>query len=355
MRTETLTKRPKRPVYTAKDITMSGFHELTQLAIITPDANQTMATLHDTLRWGAFKVIEASSPALFNTTYGGKEEEWSMRIGVTWVGDMQVEVIQPLKGATVFADYLAQRGGRAGIQHIYWERASESYEGAISRFQEAGYKWQQEAQLNAKGRLGVIPVPALPKALAGRYASRFGYTNTQDELKVDIELAKFPPGVSQRLALRAAIAEEWIPKEHKGCFETPLPTAMIGDIDAISILTHDLDALIQAYSVLTEHPIQRERGGSGVGALPGVGQVATIQFATCTLFLIQPDGGPLEQLLLAEGEGPTLLRGRPTKDVQTTAQALSSLGWQVLSSSEPTHSCLATHQALPFALWVVPL
>src|SRR4051812_10380350 len=73
--------------------TMSAFSELTQVSLITPDADQTIVKLRAALAAGSFKVVTMDAPALFNRSYDGQPEPWSMRLGISWIGTMQIEVI----------------------------------------------------------------------------------------------------------------------------------------------------------------------------------------------------------------------------------------------------------------------
>jgi hypothetical protein len=70
-------------------------NRITQLAVITPDAGGTIRQLQTALGLGGFKIWDFKPPTLLGTTYQGQPEPWRMVLGIGWVGDMQVEVIQP--------------------------------------------------------------------------------------------------------------------------------------------------------------------------------------------------------------------------------------------------------------------
>jgi hypothetical protein len=333
-----------------KDLaTMPGIREITQIAVITRDTEKTVQQLAKALNPGAFKIVSAKPPQLFNRTYNDSEEPWTMKAGLTWIGNTQLEVIQPTSGHTVFDDYLANRNNKPGIEHIYL--VAQNYNKTCEKYAAAGFPLKQTAQLNASGKLGIISVPALPKAFEN-LAARFGYTSTQAKLKLDIELAKFPPGVSQRVALRAAIPEQWIPSGRPYHFESVPADAPLADIDAFYVLGSDLDSLIDAYSGLTDRipVIDRYRDDH----LPGKGRLARIAIGTSLLVLVEPESGPVHTLFANQGEGITLVRGRPKQDVKTSISTLESLGWTCISSPLPTREirAMATHHNVPFALWI---
>lgn len=327
--------------------TMPGIRGITQISVITADADKTIHHLVQALNPGSFKVLSAKAPQLFNTKYKGAAESWSFKAGLTWIGNTQLEIIQPITGRTVYGNYLNSRNSNAGIEHIYLD--AENFDTTLTHFEAAGYPLAQEAQLNAKGRLGVLPLPALPKAFQ-HLAARFGYTETRDKLKLDIELAKFPPGVSQRLALRAAIPEQWIPAQRPYYFENTPDESPLGDLDAFYVLGQNLESLLDEYAKLTDRRPTPERYQGD--HLPGKGRMARIVVGTSLLVLVEPEEGPVEKLICDQGEGLCLLHARPKKDVSTTLGILRSRGWEVSDFKTASQRAYARHTGLPFALWI---
>ena len=320
-----------------------GFGDITQASVVTDDLDTAAATLSAALGAGRFKVVTMDAPQLFDRRYGGEPESWAMRLGVTWIGGMQLEIIEPTAGRSVFADYLHARGGRSGIQHIFLE--SSDWDWATTRLEQAGYPLEQRARMNAAGRLGWFPMPALPKFLAPKFAAHFGYTRSFEPLGVDIEVAKFPPGVSQRLALRAAIVQQWIP-EAEGrddrLFEKMPADACIADIDGLVIACTDLDGTAQAYGALTNDPPSIEPFDGA--PFPGRGRLANIRAKTTTVTLVQAEDGPLATLAREQGPGVVALRARPARNPAHLSGALAERGWEQRS---PT---LFEHHSVPFAL-----
>ncbi|MEM9692892.1 MAG: hypothetical protein AAGA56_10130 [Myxococcota bacterium] len=331
-----------RPNVDADLARMTHFSEITQVSIITPDREATVDVLHAALGPGGFKMVTFGPPELFDQTYAGQPEAWSFDAALTWIGDMQLEVIQPhLHTRSVYADYLKLHGDRAGIEHIFLQRRTGSLDDAIDALSEAGIGWRQGARMNAAGRLGRLPLPAMPSFLAKKYAAHFGYTSSQDALKVDLELASFPPGVSQRFALRAAIPERWVPaKVDPKHFEGMPDEAVLRDIFGVGLLVHNLAETCKRYERLTDKPLVVRRFAGDPFA--GQGEFATIGFATSVLHLIEPHEGPLRAGLDRWGEGVRLLQGQ----VQGGPEALREHGWTHFGS-------LALHPDVPFALATV--
>jgi hypothetical protein len=327
-----------------------GIREITQISVITRDTERSAQQLVEALKVGSFKLFSAKAPALFNSSYKGKPEDWAMKAGLTWIGNTQLEIIQPTAGKTVYNDYLVNRNDRAGIEHVYFDAVN--FENTLDRFVKAGYPLQQEAQLNAAGKIGFFPIPALPKFLK-HLAARFGYTSTQESLKLDIELAKFPQGVTQRAALRAAIPERWIPSSKPIHFEDVPSDCPIKDIDAFYVLCNDLDPLVTAYSKLTDRVPVIEMYNND--HLPGKGRLARIAAGSSLLALVQPEEGPVQSALSEYGEGLSIIRVRPQHDVKTSVESLLDLGWNCQESKSPHGEIrfYATHVMVPFGLWLI--
>lgn len=51
----------------------------------------------------------------------GEPADFVAHISLTYVGDLQLELIQPVRGASIYAEFLAQSG--PGLHHACWEVA----------------------------------------------------------------------------------------------------------------------------------------------------------------------------------------------------------------------------------------
>lgn len=324
---------------------MPGFRDVTQIAVITRDTKTDAQNMAEALGVGAFKCAKITPPALFNVQYDGLGGDGSMLAAVTFVGDIQLEVIQPLANRNVYDDYLKDSGDVAGVEHIFLQHEGINYHQAMAVFEKAGYAPKQHAQLNVAGRLGVLPVPPLPGFLAPSLATRFCYTSTHASLKTDIELAQFAFGVPQRLGLRMMIPDEWIPGGKGEHFESLPPDGPLRKIDAAYVLGLDMTALAGAYEPLTGEEIRARSYNDDV--LPGQGEVAEIRLSNTSIFLVAPSDGPLRSLLEEKSEGIRLLRGRPGRG--GGLPGLKQRGWTLAPSDR---GLLATHASVPFALWV---
>ena len=88
--------------------------EIKQIGFVTRDLNRAMA--HIKCAFGLEPVGFAQTPDTGNKTYGGEPEDFCAQMAFYRFGEMDVEVIQPLRGRSVWEDFLKERG--EGLHHI---------------------------------------------------------------------------------------------------------------------------------------------------------------------------------------------------------------------------------------------
>ncbi len=72
-----------------------------------------------------------------NGTYLGKPADWVIHLSIAYAGDTQIELIQPVSGASMYQQWIEQHGD--GVQHIaYWLDESE-YDAAAGHLVDAGF------------------------------------------------------------------------------------------------------------------------------------------------------------------------------------------------------------------------
>lgn len=92
-----------------------------QICAVTNDLERTMQQWVDKLKIGPWKVRSFNSENMDYEYVGDRmldkeKEPWEFRIGITMVGDFEIEIIQPVKGPTIFQDWLDRHG--EGIHHF---------------------------------------------------------------------------------------------------------------------------------------------------------------------------------------------------------------------------------------------
>jgi methylmalonyl-CoA/ethylmalonyl-CoA epimerase len=99
---------------------MSGrmFGDFVQIGVVVKDLERATAALTEIFGIGPFRTIEwpPADRADIERCYYGEPGEFSARMAFTELGPVELELIQPLKGNSIWADFLRERG--EGIHHI---------------------------------------------------------------------------------------------------------------------------------------------------------------------------------------------------------------------------------------------
>jgi methylmalonyl-CoA/ethylmalonyl-CoA epimerase len=90
--------------------------KIIQVGIVVRDLDRAVANYYSVYGAGPWSIYTYGPPEMKNATYRGKPSDWSALIAFTWVGDRQLEIIQPLKGPNIYEEFLEKKGD--GIHHI---------------------------------------------------------------------------------------------------------------------------------------------------------------------------------------------------------------------------------------------
>lgn len=139
---------------------------ISQIAIVVYDLRKTMEMYHKVLGWGPWNVYEHKPPMLHHTELRGEPTHFTMLGAEAHVGDVVVELLQPLEGQSIYKEWLHQHG--EGLHHIACMRRSE-HEANVTRRRFEGLG----ANVLMGGRIGET--------------IQFYYLDTEPTLKVIIE------------------------------------------------------------------------------------------------------------------------------------------------------------------------
>lgn len=131
--------------------------EIIQVGILVKDAAEAAKKLEKLIGVGPFEILE---PEYRDLTYRGKTGKFKIRIALAKAGPIQIELMQPLYGETIY-DEFAQRKGyglhHLGIKTDNMERSVEEMEDrgfrVIQSGNRPGVKW---AYLSTEEQTGVI-------------------------------------------------------------------------------------------------------------------------------------------------------------------------------------------------------
>lgn len=102
----------------SKVVASEMFHDFVQIGVVVRDLEKTTAALSEIFGMGPFRTIEwpPADRADIERHYYGEPGEFSARMAFTELGPVELELIQPLEGESIWADFLRERG--EGIHHI---------------------------------------------------------------------------------------------------------------------------------------------------------------------------------------------------------------------------------------------
>ena len=157
--------------------------QIQQIAWVTRDLEKSMQAWIDVLRIGPWRVFRFTNETVKNLKVGGKlvEEPFEFRIAITHVGDMEIELIQPVRGPMIYEDYLQRRG--EGLHHIKEKLADDRMADIVEDYEARGIAVTQTGQfvndfhfyLNTEPKLdfvyelGNCPYQDLPPELVSIY------------------------------------------------------------------------------------------------------------------------------------------------------------------------------------------
>jgi methylmalonyl-CoA/ethylmalonyl-CoA epimerase len=92
---------------------------LVQIGIVVADRDRTAKLLTALFGIGPFRLVEWPDRADSKYYYRGVEEQVRIKQAFVQLGDVEVELIQPLEGRSGYKDFLDETGG--GIHHVLFE------------------------------------------------------------------------------------------------------------------------------------------------------------------------------------------------------------------------------------------
>jgi len=111
-----------------------------QIAIVTRDIDAAMKKWVEILGIGPWSVFTFTDENVSGFEVFGKpvSEPFKVYTAVSQVGDLELEITQPVYGPTIYDDFLEKSGGE-GIHHIKERIATDRIEDEAARYVDAGY------------------------------------------------------------------------------------------------------------------------------------------------------------------------------------------------------------------------
>ena len=93
--------------------------QLVQIGIVVSDREQTTKALTSLFGIGPFRLVDWPDRPEAKYQYRGVEEKIRLKQAFVQLGNVEVELIQPLEGNNAYQDFLDETGG--GIHHVLFE------------------------------------------------------------------------------------------------------------------------------------------------------------------------------------------------------------------------------------------
>ena len=146
---------------------------IAQVAILVEDLEEAVRNYWELFGIGDWHFYTYGKPLVKSMSYQGRPSEYKMRVALSYLGPMRIELIEPVEGDTVYADFVKEHG--YGVHHF--GVLVEEMEAAIADAEAAGLEMTMDgAGFGLDGD--------------GHYA----YLDTEDKIGVTIELIERPKG-----------------------------------------------------------------------------------------------------------------------------------------------------------------
>jgi catechol 2,3-dioxygenase-like lactoylglutathione lyase family enzyme len=144
-----------------------------QVGLIVEDLDRAVECYWTRYGIGPWHIYTYAKPLVSHMTYHGRPVDYAMRVALSWIGPLRIELIQPLGGDTVYADFVREHG--YGVHHF--GLLVEDMDAALEQAQAAGLNMTMDGA--GFGRDG-----------DGHYA----YLDSEGEIGVTLELIERPKG-----------------------------------------------------------------------------------------------------------------------------------------------------------------
>lgn len=144
----------------------------TQIAWVTPDLDATERALTGLLGVRKWVRIPDVHFAPQTCSYLGKPADFVASVSLSYLGDMQLELVSPVRGENIYSDFLRQSG--PGLHHICMEaQTPQRFDAALSEAAEQG--------------AAVVQQGVMPGGL------QFAYVSASEAGVPFVEIAYVPP------------------------------------------------------------------------------------------------------------------------------------------------------------------
>jgi methylmalonyl-CoA/ethylmalonyl-CoA epimerase len=148
------------------------FKKVLQIGFVVRNLEESVRKYWDLCGIGPWSFYTMDQSNMLNTKVNGKDAKFSMKVALTDLAGLQIELIQPLDDQNIYAEFLNQHG--EGMHHIAC--AVDNFDETIATLKKKGVNVLQEGITTAG--LG------------------FAYLDIRNEMACITEIYKIPAGVN---------------------------------------------------------------------------------------------------------------------------------------------------------------
>ena len=117
-----------------------------QIAWVTRDLERSMKAWVENLKIGPWQVLTFTDQSLKYLKVDDKPvtEPFKFLIGISWIGEMQLEIIQPVYGPTIYQAFIDKHG--EGLHHIKEHIGDDAMESVVQDYGDKGIGVTQTGQ-----------------------------------------------------------------------------------------------------------------------------------------------------------------------------------------------------------------
>lgn len=144
-----------------------------QLGFVVKDLDAAVESWWKLFGIGPWHFYTYGKPLVRRMSYHGKPTEYRMRIALSWIGPLRIELIEPMEGDTVYADFVREHG--YGVHHL--GILTDDMEDSLRAAREAG-----------------LPITMDGAGFGLDGDGHYAYLDTESALSTTIELIERPKG-----------------------------------------------------------------------------------------------------------------------------------------------------------------
>jgi methylmalonyl-CoA/ethylmalonyl-CoA epimerase len=141
--------------------------QVLQVCVVVEDIQRSMERYWEIFGIGPWQIYTFAPPDLTEPMIRGRSEPYTMKLAVAQVGSVQWELIEPLTGPSIYAEFLKEHG--EGLHHVAC--AVEDFDQAVAGLE--------------KRDMGVL--------MAGTWkGTTYAYMDTEKAIGAIVEIYKMP-------------------------------------------------------------------------------------------------------------------------------------------------------------------